>query len=63
MNEMINTHVESRFNYLMVKKFLDVFCTILLDKNLSNDLHDVFVKYFFARIEVLLELRFDREYY
>lgn len=36
---------------------------MLLDERLSADLHNVFVKYLLARIENLLELRFDNEYY
>ena len=60
---MINLPVECRFDYLMIKKFIGVFSSVLLDKRLSEDLHPVFVKYLLARIENLLELRFDREYY
>ncbi|KAL4490257.1 hypothetical protein ABPG72_004296 [Tetrahymena utriculariae] len=63
MNEMMNSPIDSRFNYLMVKRFLEQFNIILLDDRLPNDLHDVFVKYFFARIEGLLELRYEREYF
>lgn len=63
MNEMINWEVTSRFDYLMIKKLLGVFNSILLNPRLSQDLHDVFLKYFLARIENLLELRFDQEYY
>jgi hypothetical protein len=63
LNEMINLPVECRFDYLMIKKFLGVFSAVLLDVRLSADLHPVFVKYLLARIENLLELRFDKEYY
>lgn len=47
----------------MTKKFIGTFCFFLLDPLLSADLHGVFIKYLLAKIQNLLELRFENDYY
>ncbi|EGR29232.1 mon2, putative [Ichthyophthirius multifiliis] len=63
MNELINIRVDSRLSYLMNKKFLKIFQNVILNQSMPGELQDIFTKYYFAKIENILELRFDKDYF
>ncbi|EGR31375.1 hypothetical protein IMG5_111100 [Ichthyophthirius multifiliis] len=62
MIDILNMQINDRISYLVVLKFMNFFANFIINIDFQENIQQVFIQYFLAKIEVLVELRYDYQY-